>query len=198
MSRTHGREQYVAAGIVFVVALIVVVTVQGTIALAVETGATHSQARMFGLKLGYGRSFGTRNIIETVAVLPYFYLPLHELTALIDLGLVIEPGFFYYFEPEHAEGFGITPRLRLDFGHWAITPYVEAGVGLFYTDLNVHELGQKFNFTPQGEVGVDFRIVSCTLLNLGYRYHHISNAGMNERNGGVDSNMVIIGISRKF
>ena len=116
----------------------------------------------------------------------------------MDLGLVIEPVFFQYLEPENATGFGITPRLRLDFGHWAITPYIEAGVGLFYTDLDIYELGQKFNFSPQGEVGLDFPIAHCTLLNLAYRYHHISNAGMSEPNGGVDSNIFILGISRRF
>ena len=198
MTRTHWCKQYVFAGIVFAMALIAVVALQQPLASAAEEGPTYSRARMFGLKLAYGRSFGTNEQIETMAVLPYLYLPLHKLTACMDLGLVIEPVFFQYFEPENATGFGITPRLRLDFGHWTITPYIEAGVGLFYTDLDVHELGQNFNFSPQGEVGLDFPIARCTLLNLGYRYHHISNAGMSEPNEGVDTNMIVIGISRKF
>jgi lipid A 3-O-deacylase len=198
MRGTYRQKKYVITALVFVAAIVITMAIYETQALADESRTAHPRTRMFGLKLGYGQSFDTREMIETFAFMPYIYWSLYDLTESIDLGLVIEPVFFYYIEPEHTEGFGITPRLRFDYHGWRIVPYVEMGVGLFYTDLDVWELGQEFNFSPQGEVGLDLPLGSCTFLNFGYRFHHISNAGMNERNGGVDTNMAIIGFSRKF
>ena len=192
------RRKYFVTATVFAAALVMALVIHETRALAGESGTTHSRTRMFGLKLAYGQSFDTREMVETVAFMPYIYWSLYDVTKSIDLGLVIEPVFFYYIEPEHSEGFGITPRLRFAYHGWTVIPYLEMGVGLFYTDLDAWELGQNFNFSPQGEIGLDVPVGSCTFLNLGYRYHHISNAGMDERNGGVDTNFGVIGFSRKF
>jgi hypothetical protein len=198
MWRVFRQKKYVVTATIFAAALVMAVVIHDTRALADESSAARPHPRMFGLKLAYGQSFYTDEMIETIAFMPYIYWSLWHVTSSIDFGLVVEPTLFYYFEPEHTEGYGITPRIRFDYHGWAVIPYVEMGLGLFYTDLDVPELGQKFNFSPQGEIGLDFPIGSCTFLDLGYRYHHISNAGLSERNGGVDLNMGVIGISRKF
>jgi len=155
-----------------------------------------------GLKLGYGESFNTKKGIDVLAVLPYFHWTFHEFAVdsktTLGLGLVVEGTFFYYTEPQETIGVGLSPLLRFDLKLGYLTPYLQGGVGILWTDLDVHELGQEFNFTPQGEAGLEFPLSQGYAFSVGYRYHHISNAGLNERNGGINTNLIVVGLSKQF
>ena len=65
------------------------------------------------------------------------------------------------------------------------TFYAHAGIGLLQTSERVPPGGTKFNFTPTVGVGTTFELgESDTRLDLGVRWHHISNASTN----GSDDN----------
>jgi lipid A 3-O-deacylase len=54
----------------------------------------------------------------------------------------------------------------------------------------------QFNFTAQLGGGVQlFTSSRRAALDLGYKYHHISNANLGNRNPGMDSHMLFIGVS---
>jgi opacity protein-like surface antigen len=107
-------------------------------------------------------------------------------------------GFLSYVQQDSKDRYavGITPLLVYEFtGSSRLVPFFEAGVGVLYTDLDPEDFGSRFNFTPQAGVGLAYEIANQTFLKFSYRYHHISNAGLDEDNSSIDSNFFLIGIS---
>lgn len=74
-----------------------------------------------------------------------------------------------------------------------IKPYVEAGIGLIYTDYRVNEQAYRFNFNPQGGIGFEFKRKSGHTNFLAFRIHHLSNGGINEDNRGQNSVVMMFG-----
>ena len=65
-------------------------------------------------------------------------------------------------------------------------PYVEAGIGLIYTDFQRDGQGQRLNFNPVAGVGARMGSAFLTL-----RLHHVSNGGLDDDNHGINS--VVLG-----
>lgn len=104
---------------------------------------------------------------------------------------------------DYAEGFEVclVPGLRAylpGLKTIGITPFMEAGLGLSYTNLDIDELGLPVNFRSFGGMGVRIRVSRGWNLDLGCRITHISNAGLDERNHGVSSIMPVIGLVTAF
>jgi hypothetical protein len=92
--------------------------------------------------------------------------------------------------------FGVTPVLRLSphkpLGGWS--SYLELGVGVhLMTDdqLGDKDFGTEFAFGSLAGGGVRFG--SRGQFELGYRYQHLSNAGIEDSNPGINYHMVRIG-----
>jgi len=86
-------------------------------------------------------------------------------------------------------------------GSWKFTslshlkPYIFAGGGPVFVDLGLPSMGAKLNFSYQGGSGVQIPIAADTMLNLEYRYHHISNAGTASPNEPLNSSKFLLGLS---
>jgi len=91
------------------------------------------------------------------------------------------------------------PRLMASAGFLAVyqlealafedyQPYVEAGVGIIYTDFQRPGQGLRINFNPQAGIGIRKGARFVTL-----RLHHISNANLNKDNRGINSIMLGVG-----
>ncbi len=65
-------------------------------------------------------------------------------------------------------------------------PYVEAGVGLIYTDFQREDQRWRLNFNPV--VGFGVRMGSSFIV---LRLHHLSNGGLDDENRGINS--VVLG-----
>ena len=63
-----------------------------------------------------------------------------------------------------------------------VVPYVEAGVGVIYTDFQREGQGSRINFNPVAGVGLRW---GSTFIVL--RAHHLSNGGLHEDNRGINS-----------
>jgi lipid A 3-O-deacylase len=68
-------------------------------------------------------------------------------------------------------------------------PYVEAGVGLIYTDFQREGQGLRWNFNPVAGVGVR---MGSTFLTL--RAHHLSNSELDDENRGINSVVLGFGV----
>lgn len=115
----------------------------------------------------------------------------------LDLGLEIGLGGF----AGHGSGFeaALAPGLRLYLnpdGRWR--PYLEAGAGISYNDLDIHELGTGFNFLTFAGLGLRLPLNEAISLDLGLRLRHISNAGLDQRNHGVTSHQLQAGLAWNF
>ncbi len=78
--------------------------------------------------------------------------------------------------------YDLAPR-----GTSRFVPYVEAGIGLIYTDFEREGQGLRLNFNPVAGVGVR---MGSTFLTL--RVHHLSNGGLDDENRGINS--VVFGL----
>ena len=99
---------------------------------------------------------------------------------------------------------GVTGLLRYNFyppaEKWF--PYIQAGVGVVYTDAYKDRtqslIGQAVEFNPQLSLGLRYVIHRDWTLDCEAMFHHISNAGMSERNTGVNAIGGFIGLTRCF
>ena len=96
---------------------------------------------------------------------------------------------------------GGTLILRYNFikdsARWL--PYIQAGLGAVYADAYRQRpqrlLGEGFEFTMQGEIGVRYLITPHTAVYVETGYRHISNAGLADRNLGLNSVTAEAGVS---
>jgi lipid A 3-O-deacylase len=95
---------------------------------------------------------------------------------------------------------GITVWFRYNFvpRGWRLIPYIQGGAGLLSTDIDRGLVGQPFNFNLDAGAGVRYLIGHQWSLSLEYRFQHISNADLGNRNIGINSQGPILGLSYFF
>lgn len=99
---------------------------------------------------------------------------------------------------------GITALIRYNFvppaSKWI--PYIQAGVGMVYTnaykDNSQDAIGQAIEFTPQASLGCRYFFKENWSVDFEGIFHHISNANLADRNGGLNSFGGFIGVSYLF
>lgn len=97
----------------------------------------------------------------------------------------------------YAYGVGGSPiGAQINFLHFRrVEPFLTSGGGFLYFNHRMFGATQ-FNFTAQLGGGVQlFTSSRRSALDIGYKYHHISNANLGNQNPGLDSHMLFIGIS---
>lgn len=96
--------------------------------------------------------------------------------------------------PEHdrfVASAGIMALYWLDrFSGDTARTYVEAGIGIIYTDFQLEEMGLRINFNPQAGMGVR---LADSPWSFSLRLHHISNGGLHEDNRGINTVMLQAG-----
>ncbi len=100
-------------------------------------------------------------------------------------------------------GGGILLRYNiLSIQHKRLIPYMHAGAGIvrnnIYKDITQKMIGGPTEFTLRGGVGIRFLIMDCWSLDLEGAIEHISNAGLEERNRGMNGGGILMGITRYF
>jgi len=175
-------------------------------ALAGAPGKTTADARYeLTMLSGYGishRDFGeTRTQVQTFDIIPRLGWFLSD-----------EIGKGSWFQGRHQLLVELPYHLAVDhggrsmvggylLGSWKFTsltslkPYIFAGGGPVYADLGLPSMGTKLNFSYQGGTGVQIPVGQAIMLNLEYRYHHISNAGTASPNEPLNSSKFLLGIS---
>jgi hypothetical protein len=81
-------------------------------------------------------------------------------------------------------------------------PYFQLGVGAIYNDIHKDRsqrlIGQAWEIDLEAAVGVRYFFSNRWSANLEGGFRHISNAGMNDRNVGLNSLGVSVGLGRHF
>ncbi len=99
---------------------------------------------------------------------------------------------------------GVTALLQYNFVQpgWNFVPYVSGGVGMVYTDAyrdkDQQAIGQAVEFTPQCSLGFCYLINRNWSLDAEAMFHHISNAGMAERNTSINAVGGFVGVTYFF
>jgi lipid A 3-O-deacylase len=103
------------------------------------------------------------------------------------------------YNPRAAYVVGATPLFRYNFAtgsRWL--PFAEAGFGPTVTDIGEPDLSSKFEFNIQAGVGSHYFWNDRQAITMQARFMHISNAGFERPNIGVNSGLFMIGTSWFF
>lgn len=109
--------------------------------------------------------------------------------------------YIQFQEPALTHGIGFTPKIKYTFVSLErLRPYVEFAGGPFWTDLagRIPEESSQFNFILTAGIGLSYFLTNQMALNLGYRFNHISNAGTQYPNLGLNSSLPYGGFSFFF
>ena len=118
-----------------------------------------------------------------------------------NLLLGAEIVYIQFQEPQLTHGVGFTPKIKYMFeGTGRFRPYLEFAGGPFWTDLGgkIPEQSTQVNFILTAGFGLSWFFTSQVSFNLGYRFHHISNAGTQYPNLGLNSSLPYGGFSFYF
>lgn len=94
---------------------------------------------------------------------------------------------------------GIAPHLRYNFvtgTRWV--PFLDAGAGVSATSIGPPDLSHYFEFNIQAAGGVRYFIRDDVAIGLEVRYMHLSCAGINSPNQGLNNVMGLAGVTWFF
>lgn len=110
--------------------------------------------------------------------------------------LLAEGAFYIPFEPQGGFGGGISAIFRYNFlPEGRLIPFVEAGPGILITDFGLEDRADGFTFSFQTGLGFHFFLSERTAFTAEVRFDHISNAGIADPNRGLNSGLVLIGVT---
>lgn len=113
-----------------------------------------------------------------------------------NFALVVEGMPFFTIDQEpRATGGGVNLMVRYALSRERVRPLIILGAGLLGTDERVPPGETRLNFTPQAGVGAQVSLGPRLFLDLEYRFHHISNNGRTENNPGINSHLLLVGLS---
>lgn len=114
--------------------------------------------------------------------------------------LHLEPMAAFIYSPTDTYLLGVNLNLRHTFLIWRrFSPYIEGGAGILNTNLRVgRALGETIEFIEHAGAGFHLHISGRISLSAGYRWTHISNAGLDERNSGINSHFPYLGFTYFF
>ena len=118
-----------------------------------------------------------------------------------QVSLGAEMVYIQFQEPIVTHGIGFAPKIKYTFVALdRIRPYAEFAGGPFWTDLagKIPEESSQFNFVLTAGFGVSYFLTDRTALNVGYRFHHISNGGTRHPNLGLNASLPFGGFSFYF
>lgn len=104
-----------------------------------------------------------------------------------NVELLVEPLFARFTKPFAAEAAGgslVVQYNFLSFGRWM--PFWQAGAGMVWTNLapRIPEQSAQFEFLLDTGLGVHYFMTETLTLTTAVRLHHLSNAGIGDRNVG--------------
>lgn len=102
-------------------------------------------------------------------------------------------------KPRNAYVVGVAPLLRYNFATGTrFVPFFDGGAGLTLTDIRKPDLSTDFEFNVQVGCGFHWFFTPKVSATLEGRWLHLSNAGIDDPNNGVNTMMVYLGANWFF
>ncbi len=128
--------------------------------------------------------------------------PLAEKIGIHTEGILefqVEPFLSPALEPEKNLETGINLLLKYGFPlSEQLVPYIKFGAGPSYMTLHTYEQGTQFNFVDSAGAGLSFKIKDRMYFDCEYRFRHLSNCSIDDRNGGINTHTILGGFSYRF
>lgn len=164
-----------------------------------------------GLQGGWGKAFslgiagnGDGRNVEYAAILPQLGVGLSDVVAdntwyRGNLDAVFQGEFLVGYQPNSGYSAGLSILLRYNFlasKQWV--PYVEIGGGFGVLEFDLKDQADGLIFYPQAGLGIHYFAADNLSLDLGWRFHHMSNADSELPNNSINSSLVLVGFSWFF
>ena len=170
----------------------------------VEAAGDYNESRCFSLQFLSGLLYSpvienshryTFNYSLTALRLSYILTGMKHEDSLLRGNLELLSEAVYSSVTKGAGDFmaGMTFLLRYNFirPDAPIIPYIQVGAGVVYNDIykdmSQNLIGQAIEFTPQAGLGIHFLLNKDWSVDLEAMFHHVSNAGLDGRNVGVNA-----------
>lgn len=201
-----GRNGSVVLTAVCILVLFAVSPVWSGTGSTVPEEKPHKWLREVGLLTGYGTaSLGRGDDYEIIPILPQFGFDINPLARKLHINPrgtiegVVEPLMNVVISPDTNAEVGCSFLLKYaDHITSRIAPYIEGGFGIIYTTQHTRKQGTQYNFLSQVGVGLQFFLNKKFALTGGYRFRHMSNAGIDSPNRGINHHFALLGLSYFF
>lgn len=112
----------------------------------------------------------------------------------------IEPFVSYVSSPRNNVETGTSFLLKAGFLPQTskFQPFVLGGVGMVYMSQHTIEQSTQFNFIENVGLGFHYFFQKNLAFTMEGRFRHLSNAGINSPNTGINSQFVLTGVSYQF
>jgi hypothetical protein len=116
------------------------------------------------------------------------------------LQLQIEPYIDPIYAPDPNIAFGSYFMLKVGIvpESFKLQPYLRMGPGVTYMTLHTYEQGSVFNFSELGCAGAHYLISKNMALTVEYGFRHLSNAGLDDPNHGINTHFALVGVAYRF
>jgi hypothetical protein len=161
-----------------------------------------------GLMVGYGNGyFGDSHHKKYKTFLNIIHVSFDAHKILPSIMPQINKKLSIYLEPQYnivtnysdnyevGVGFGLEYRFKLVKN---LDGYVMAGSGIHYISYHSKYQSAGLNFNDNLGYGVYIFTTKKSAINIGLRFRHISNAGLNKPNKGINSFITTLGYSIFF
>ncbi|MCF7854797.1 MAG: acyloxyacyl hydrolase [Candidatus Pacebacteria bacterium] len=107
-------------------------------------------------------------------------------------GQVIDPA------PNVEAGCAFLLRFNVPLAQDRFRLFVEGGAGPMYLGRNTEEQSTHFNFINYAGAGCSVKIKDDLAVEGSFRLRHVSNAGIDHPNSGIDGGTVLLGLNWLF
>lgn len=174
-------------------------------ASAAEPAAARSRwVREAGFNVGYGTGDTQEGRYSFFSVLPRVGFDLGEVLGLAGLKppgvleAVLEPLASFATQPAFDYEAGVGLLIKYGWRLGPAMPFLEAGAGVVSMNDLVREQSPGCNFIPQIGPGLHLFLSRGWALTLAYRFRHLSDCGLSERNHGINTDIFLAGATYIF
>ena len=133
------------------------------------------------------------------ALLPRLGYVVHEFTAIVpgSVEIVAQPTYLVVFQGDTAH---VGGRVRADNFRTGTAGRRcgGRGRGVVREYQRVPRFGSQFNFILEAGVGIQYALSDRHTVNLGWLYHHLSNANTHPPNPSFNSGLFLLGFSMVY
>lgn len=156
-----------------------------------------------GISSGYGWSIGAERCINAVPLnVRWGCMFTDPQGCSFFRGIwevLVEGSGSYLYNGPRAYGIGINGLLRYNFlAGKRFIPFFQGGVGVWHSNLDMHNFPSDFNFCSQVGPGVSFFLTTKAALQAEYRLQHYSNASLYKNNSGLNMSNFWVGCAYFF
>jgi hypothetical protein len=166
-----------------------------------ETRPLYKEA---GFIAGYGTGSIHEGNYEPVLLIAHLAYDLKAFFPSLDkhrgiLSVVCEPQINPVFQPKSDIEFGVGLGLKYMYPATDnLYPYIQGTVGPHYISVQTDDQASGFTFADTIGAGLYYFVTKTTAVNAGYRFRHMSNAGIKSPNGGINTHFGTAGVSLFF